>query len=142
VIASTVPSPCTANTSATPFGLGTAGIIASTQPPLPGFDHTTVPAGTSPATTVTSAAAPPAVTIACPAASAVSTGGSPPDKLTTLASLVVHSSPFTACPAEFNAWSVRVSPTARVTRLGVSVTPSPPAPGAANFTPLLHIPFC
>src|SRR5580704_11328568 len=57
-----------ANTSATPFELGTAGTIELTHP-VPGLDHSTVPRGSAPSETVTSADAPPAVTVTCPAAS-------------------------------------------------------------------------
>ena len=109
VIAATVPSFWNANTSATPVALGTAGTIRATPDPFPGFDHRVVPGASVPpgstlgSHTVTSADAPPAVTVTCPTASAVSTGGSSADKLTTVASLVVHVNPVTACDPESNA---------------------------------------
>jgi hypothetical protein len=61
VIACTVPSDWNANTSATPLGLGTAGTIDLTPEPLPGLDQITVPKGSAPAKTVTSADAVPAL---------------------------------------------------------------------------------
>src|SRR5271157_1353243 len=110
-MAETVSSALSANTSATPVALGTAGTMDWTPLPSPGLLHTAVPTGSAPAQTVTSADPVPAVTVTCPAASAVSTGGSSVDRLTTVWSLDFHVSPVTACPPALSAWIVCVSPT-------------------------------
>src|ERR1700690_862594 len=142
VIAWTVSSFMTANTSATPLGLGTAGRIDQTSP---GWDQSTVPRG-GPAgksvgdETVTSADAVPAVIVTCPAASAVRMGGSLLDRLTTAGSLDVQVSPVTGCPAALSAWMAWVSPTIMLTMLGISVTPL--AAGTVKASALLHAPFC
>jgi len=52
-----------------------------------GFDQITVPGGSGPAKTVISADAVPAVTVTCPAASAVSSDGSSVERLTMVGSL-------------------------------------------------------
>src|SRR3974377_699725 len=65
VMASTFQSACKANTSATPVGLGTAGIILVTPEPSPGFPQLRVPvASVGPACTVTSIEAFPTVIVA------------------------------------------------------------------------------
>jgi len=56
-------------------------------------------------------------------------------------SVDVHVKPVTVCPLAFDACSVRVSPTAIVTRLGRSVITVPPE-GTMNCLALLLIPFC
>src|ERR1035438_881437 len=87
VMAWTVPSAWKAKTSATPLVLGTAGTIDWAPDPSPGFDQITVPRGSAPAKTVTSADAVPAVMVTSPAARAVSSGGSSVDRLTIVGSL-------------------------------------------------------
>src|SRR5207249_4336055 len=124
-----------------PVGLGTAGTIEWTTPP-PGLDQSTVPTGRVPAYTSTSADAAPAVIVMCPAANADRTGGSALDRLTTFGSPDVQVSPVRGCPLEFNAWIVRVSPTAMLTMLGVSVTALPPPDGGTvKLGALLQIPL-
>lgn len=129
-----------ANTSVTPLALGTAGTIFFTPDPFPGFDQSTVPIARASADTVTSAVAVPAVIVTWPAATAVSTGGSSLDRLTTVVSLDVHVSPVTGWLDAFNAWSVRVSPTSMLSRFGASVNVLPPV--TLNVIELLHTPFC
>src|SRR5271170_3705998 len=137
-----VPSFCIANTSATPVGLGTAGMMLVTPDPSPGLDQSTVPRASGPADTVTSAEAPPAVIVMCPTASAVRIGGSSVDKLTTVGSLDVQVSPATDCPAAFSAWIVCVSPTAMLISTGASIAALPPPPVTENASALLPAPFC
>src|SRR5271166_2073155 len=119
VIACTVPSFWNANTSATPLELGTAGTILPTPDPFPGFDQITVPTGRL-VDTVTSADPVPALIVACPNPTAVRTGGSSVDKVTTVESLVVHANPATGWLDRFSACSVRVSPNAILTMLGTT----------------------
>src|ERR1700690_711060 len=138
----TVPSFMRANTSATPLGLGTAGTTYETSP---GWDHSPVPRGRPPGKsvgeeTVTSADAVPAVMVTCPAASAVRSGGSSLDRLTTVGSLDVQVSPVTGCPAALSAWMAWVSPTIILSTLGISVTPF--SAGTVKASALLHTPFC
>jgi hypothetical protein len=60
-----LPSASKANTSATPLALGTAGTMPVTTEPSPALDQITVPLGSVPEDTVTSAEAVPAVTVTC-----------------------------------------------------------------------------
>src|SRR5262249_12383709 len=91
----------------------------------PGLDQITVPSGRVPAYTVTSADALPAVIVTCPGATAVRTGGSAVDRLTTDGSLDVHGTPLTGCQAPAGALKVRVSAATRLNLLGMSVNGLP-----------------
>ena len=138
VIAATVPSFWNANTSATPLELGTAGTIRATPDPFPGFDHNTVPNGRL-VDTVTSADPVPALIVAFPSPTAVRTGGSSVDNVTTVGSLVVQASPVTGWLDEFSARSeFSVSPKTILMMLGTTVCT---LPGAPNDFELLHTPF-
>lgn len=86
----------------------------------------------------------PAVMETCPGARAVIIGGSSVERLATVRSLEVQVSPVTTAPLEFNAWSVRVSPTSKLRTLGTMVTLLPPwgLVGTVNGIALLQIPPC
>jgi hypothetical protein len=133
-----------ANTSATPVGLGTAGRIEATAPteapPALVLVHAVEPGGNSLAKTATSAEPDPALTVTCPDASAVSTGGSSGERLTTFGSLEVHVSPVTERPAASTARMVCVSPTTMFSIPGVTVFS--PLTGTVKPTALLQTPFC
>src|SRR3974390_2417422 len=105
VMASTFQSACKANTSATPVGLGTAGIILVTPEPSPGFPQLRVPvASVGPACTVTSIEAFPTVIVALPGPTAVRVGGSSEETVATAGLLDVHVNPVTAWPFAVRAW--------------------------------------
>ena len=67
------------------------------------MDQITVPRGSGLADTVTSAEPVPAVMVTCPAASAVTSGGSSGERLTMVGSVEAQVSPVTGCPVEFSA---------------------------------------
>src|SRR5581483_3795115 len=106
---------------------------------LPGFDQITVPGASGPFPTVTSADPVPDLILTCPCLSAVNCGGSSDDKLTTVPSLTDQLSPVTACPFESTASSVRVSPTAILSKFGRIVFVPPLT---VNVLPLLVTPPC
>src|ERR1700732_3892973 len=103
-MACTLPSALSANTSATPVELGTAGTILLTPEPSPGFDQRTVPVGNAePAQTVTSVEAFPAVIVVLPGATAVIIGGSSVESVATAVLLEVQVNPVTDWLLEFRA---------------------------------------
>jgi hypothetical protein len=113
-----------------------------TPEPFPGFDQITVPTGSGPAKTVTSAEAVPAVIVVRPTASAVRMGGSSVDKLTTVGLVELQVSPVTGWLLAFRACTVFVSPRTMFSRLGTMVRALVPDVGTVKVSALLHTPFC
>src|SRR4029450_2691021 len=84
----------------------------------------------------------PAVIVAVPGATAVSTGRSAVDNDTMPVSLDAHAAPVIGAPSSSSAWSVRVSPTTRLTALGDTTAAEPAGAGTRNATALLQSPAC